>query len=96
MRNTLNTPVVAGSNSSFVHPCSALRHSRGTAPRFLSGVVLCGRVPWFRGFAGLAWRRWESWAGAGRLDRRVTIPMAGGVDSLNVAASSAAAFHATR
>lgn len=31
-----------------------------------------------------------------RLDRRVTIPMAGGVDSLNVAASSAVAFYATR
>ena len=30
------------------------------------------------------------------LDRRVTIPMAGGVDSLNVAASSAVAFYATR
>ncbi len=31
-----------------------------------------------------------------RLDRRVTIPMMGGVDSLNVAASSAVAFYATR
>jgi len=31
-----------------------------------------------------------------RLDRRVTIPMAGGVDSLNVAAASAVAFYATR
>ena len=31
-----------------------------------------------------------------RLDRRVTIPMRGGVDSLNVAASSAVAFYATR
>ncbi len=31
-----------------------------------------------------------------RLDRRVTIPMTGGVDSLNVAASSAVAFYATR
>ncbi|MFD1150788.1 TrmH family RNA methyltransferase [Saccharothrix hoggarensis] len=30
------------------------------------------------------------------LDRRVTIPMAGGIDSLNVAASSAVAFYATR
>ena len=30
------------------------------------------------------------------LDLRVTIPMAGGVDSLNVAASSAVAFYATR
>lgn len=30
------------------------------------------------------------------LDRRVTIPMMGGVDSLNVAASSAVAFYATR
>lgn len=30
------------------------------------------------------------------LDRRVTIPMSGGVDSLNVAASSAVAFYATR
>jgi len=30
------------------------------------------------------------------LDRRVTIPMTGGVDSLNVAASSAVAFYATR
>ncbi|MBO9625840.1 MAG: RNA methyltransferase [Microbacterium sp.] len=29
------------------------------------------------------------------LDRRVTIPMAGGVDSLNVAAASAVAFYAT-
>lgn len=29
-----------------------------------------------------------------RLDRRVTIPMAGGVDSLNVAAASAVAFYA--
>lgn len=29
-------------------------------------------------------------------DRRVTIPMSGGVDSLNVAASSAVAFYATR
>lgn len=31
-----------------------------------------------------------------RLDARVRIPMAGGVDSLNVAASSAVAFYATR
>jgi len=31
-----------------------------------------------------------------RLDRRVTIPMMHGVDSLNVAASSAVAFYATR
>ena len=31
-----------------------------------------------------------------RLDRRVTIPMMGGVDSLNVAASSAVAFYAIR
>ncbi len=31
-----------------------------------------------------------------RLDLRVRIPMAGGVDSLNVAASSAVAFYATR
>ncbi|MDP3950613.1 RNA methyltransferase [Microbacterium sp.] len=31
-----------------------------------------------------------------RLDRRVTIPMMGGVDSLNVAAASAVVFHATR
>lgn len=31
-----------------------------------------------------------------QLDRRVTIPMMGGVDSLNVAASSAVAFYATR
>lgn len=31
-----------------------------------------------------------------RLDRRVTIPMTHGVDSLNVAASSAVAFYATR
>ena len=31
-----------------------------------------------------------------RLDRRVTIPMRAGVDSLNVAASSAVAFYATR
>ncbi|UYO95656.1 RNA methyltransferase [Microbacterium sp. M28] len=31
-----------------------------------------------------------------RVDRRVTIPMTGGVDSLNVAASSAVAFYATR
>lgn len=31
-----------------------------------------------------------------RLDRRVTIPMMGGVNSLNVAASSAVAFYATR
>lgn len=31
-----------------------------------------------------------------RLDRRVTIPMMGGVDSLNVAASSAVVFYATR
>lgn len=31
-----------------------------------------------------------------RLDRRVTIPMMGGVDSLNVAASSAVALYATR
>jgi tRNA G18 (ribose-2'-O)-methylase SpoU len=31
-----------------------------------------------------------------RLDRRVTIPMMGGVDSLNVAAASAVAFYATR
>lgn len=31
-----------------------------------------------------------------RLDRRVTIPMQGGVDSLNVAASSAVAFYAVR
>lgn len=31
-----------------------------------------------------------------RLDRRVTIPMAAGVDSLNVAASSAVTFYATR
>lgn len=31
-----------------------------------------------------------------RLDRRATIPMRGGVDSLNVAASSAVAFYATR
>jgi tRNA G18 (ribose-2'-O)-methylase SpoU len=31
-----------------------------------------------------------------RLDRRVTIPMTGGVDSLNVAAASAVAFYATR
>ncbi|MDT0157115.1 RNA methyltransferase [Microbacterium sp. ARD32] len=30
------------------------------------------------------------------LDRRVTIPMSGGVDSLNVAAASAVAFYATR
>ncbi len=30
------------------------------------------------------------------LDHRVTIPMMGGVDSLNVAASSAVAFYATR
>ncbi|NUL45102.1 RNA methyltransferase [Cellulosimicrobium funkei] len=30
------------------------------------------------------------------LDRRVTIPMMGGVDSLNVASSSAVAFYATR
>ncbi|MGO1166870.1 MAG: TrmH family RNA methyltransferase [Janibacter sp.] len=30
------------------------------------------------------------------LDRKVTIPMMGGVDSLNVAASSAVAFYATR
>ena len=30
------------------------------------------------------------------LDRRVTIPMTGGVDSLNVAAASAVAFYATR
>ncbi|HWV47853.1 MAG TPA: RNA methyltransferase [Microbacterium sp.] len=30
------------------------------------------------------------------VDRRVTIPMTGGVDSLNVAASSAVAFYATR
>ncbi|MGO2745166.1 TrmH family RNA methyltransferase [Microbacterium sp.] len=30
------------------------------------------------------------------VDRRVTIPMMGGVDSLNVAASSAVAFHATK
>lgn len=30
------------------------------------------------------------------LDRRVTIPMMGGVDSLNVAAASAVAFYATR
>ncbi|PKI92870.1 rRNA methyltransferase [Actinomycetales bacterium SN12] len=30
------------------------------------------------------------------LDRRVTIPMVGGVDSLNVAAASAVAFYATR
>lgn len=30
------------------------------------------------------------------LDRRVTIPMMRGVDSLNVAASSAVAFYATR
>lgn len=30
------------------------------------------------------------------LDRRVTIPMMGGVDSLNVAASAAVAFYATR
>lgn len=30
------------------------------------------------------------------LDRRVTIPMMNGVDSLNVAASSAVAFYATR
>lgn len=30
------------------------------------------------------------------LDERVTIPMAGGVDSLNIAASSAVAFYATR
>ncbi|RNI24677.1 TrmH family RNA methyltransferase [Flexivirga caeni] len=30
------------------------------------------------------------------LDARVTIPMAGGVDSLNIAASSAVAFYATR
>ncbi|WP_423059359.1 TrmH family RNA methyltransferase [Brevibacterium linens] len=31
-----------------------------------------------------------------RLDRRVTIPMMGGVDSLNVAAAAAVAFYATR
>ncbi|MEO9246186.1 RNA methyltransferase [Citricoccus nitrophenolicus] len=31
-----------------------------------------------------------------RLDRRVTIPMMGGVDSLNVAAASAVAFYATQ
>lgn len=31
-----------------------------------------------------------------RLDRRVTIPMMNGVDSLNVAAASAVAFYATR
>ena len=31
-----------------------------------------------------------------RLDRRVTIPMMHGVDSLNVAAASAVAFYATR
>ncbi|GAA1363714.1 RNA methyltransferase [Arthrobacter rhombi] len=31
-----------------------------------------------------------------KLDRRVTIPMMGGVDSLNVAASAAVAFYATR
>ena len=31
-----------------------------------------------------------------RLDRRVTIPMMGGVDSLNVAAASALALYATR
>lgn len=31
-----------------------------------------------------------------RLDRRVTIPMMGGVDSLNVAAASAVTFYATR
>ena len=31
-----------------------------------------------------------------RLDRRVTIPMMGGVDSLNVAAASAVVFYATR
>lgn len=31
-----------------------------------------------------------------RLNRRVTIPMMGGVDSLNVAAASAVAFYATR
>lgn len=31
-----------------------------------------------------------------QLDRRVTIPMMGGVDSLNVASSSAVAFYATR
>lgn len=31
-----------------------------------------------------------------KLDRRVTIPMMGGVDSLNVAAASAVAFYATR
>lgn len=30
------------------------------------------------------------------LDRRVTIPMMGGVDSLNVAAAAAVAFYATR
>ncbi|HWC21812.1 MAG TPA: RNA methyltransferase [Flexivirga sp.] len=35
-------------------------------------------------------------AGERLLDVRVTIPMAGGVDSLNVAASSAVAFYATR
>ncbi|HLR96881.1 MAG TPA: RNA methyltransferase, partial [Jiangellaceae bacterium] len=36
-------------------------------------------------------------AGTDRLlDRRVTIPMAHGVDSLNVAAASAVAFYATR
>ncbi|GAA3769902.1 RNA methyltransferase [Microbacterium kribbense] len=31
-----------------------------------------------------------------RVDRRVTIPMTGGVDSLNIAAASAVAFYATR
>lgn len=35
-------------------------------------------------------------AADGRLDARVTIPMMHGVDSLNVAASSAVAFYATR
>ncbi len=30
------------------------------------------------------------------LDRRVTIPMMGGVDSLNVTAAAAVAFYATR
>ena len=35
-------------------------------------------------------------AADGRLDRRVTIPMMHGVDSLNVATNSAVAFSATR
>lgn len=40
--------------------------------------------------------RWLTRAVDRKLDRRVTIPMMPGVDSLDVAASAAVAFYATR